>query len=89
MNNYKHIYQEVAKQERDRRSRKKTDSVDVELFDKAQLRIGQVLGLTGNIKDVVTPKHYCCKCHNVWYEDTTIRIQVHQVCPYCGHVWYE
>lgn len=88
MSNYKDLYMQLISLERDKVSRTKRVTSKPATFDKSKLKIGQVLGLTHNIANVVTPKHHCYKCHNVWYEDTTIRIKVHQVCPYCGHVWY-
>lgn len=88
MTNYYNLYSNLADLTYERKAPRKVTK-QLKTVDPGTLPVGQVLGLTRNVRDVVTPKRHCLKCDNTYYEDASIKFAVAQVCPYCGHVWYE
>lgn len=80
----------LLKQKRSNRKSKRTkdqNNVTSRLPTDFELGIGEVVGLKsfklGNTKVL------CIHCHNVYYLDNDLPINVSAVCPYCGVSHYE
>lgn len=80
---YRQLYLKASELELDKEGSLKKEPRRTRI-PRSELGLGQVRGLTHNVRNKVTVKRLCLKCNSIWYDDTTIHFKVTQVCPYCG-----